>query len=142
MCFFPRILESLPPLPRQHSADIGCTKNYQPIGVTIHSHCVESFEGLLQLCRRGRGCSELWEKYNFFLDSTLYIIPDLQLNETIEHNKLLLLYATFKLRDYVSLSFFLWLYWLKSTYTQNGDTLPIHEDKLSEKIRLKKNPVG
>ena len=29
---FPRILESLPPLPRQHSASIGCTKNYQPIG--------------------------------------------------------------------------------------------------------------
>ena len=24
--FFPRIIESLPPLPRQHSADIGCTK--------------------------------------------------------------------------------------------------------------------
>ena len=34
--FFPRILESLPPLPRQHSAAIGCTKNYQPIGVTVH----------------------------------------------------------------------------------------------------------
>ena len=46
MCFFPRILESLPPLPRQHSAAIGCTKNYQPIGVTVHSHCVESSEGL------------------------------------------------------------------------------------------------
>ena len=28
--FFSRILESLPPLPRQHSAAaIGCTKNYQ-----------------------------------------------------------------------------------------------------------------
>ena len=26
MCFFPRILESLPPLPRQHSAAIGCKK--------------------------------------------------------------------------------------------------------------------
>ena len=57
--FFPKILESLPPLPRQHSASIGCTKKYQPIGVTVHSHCVESFEGLLQRCRRGRGCSEL-----------------------------------------------------------------------------------
>ena len=31
--FFPRIFESLPPLPCQHSAVIGCTKNYQPIGV-------------------------------------------------------------------------------------------------------------
>ena len=59
IAFFPRILESLPPLPRQHSAAIGCTKNCQPIGVTVHSHCVESFEGLLQRCRRGRGCSEL-----------------------------------------------------------------------------------
>ena len=39
-CFFPRVLESLPPLPRQHSPAIGCTKNQQPIGVTVHSHCV------------------------------------------------------------------------------------------------------
>ena len=31
------------------------------IGVTVHSHCVEheSFRGLLQRWRRGRGCSEL-----------------------------------------------------------------------------------
>ena len=71
MCFFPRVLESLPPLPRQHSAAIGCTKSYQPIGVTVHSHCVESFEGLLQRCRLGRGCSELW-KTQFFLN-TLYM---------------------------------------------------------------------
>ena len=42
--FFSRILESLSPLPRQHSAAIGCTKSYQPIGVTVHSNCVESFE--------------------------------------------------------------------------------------------------
>ena len=63
--FFRIILESLPPLPHQHSAASGCTKNYQLIGVTIHSHCVESFEGLLQRCRRGRGCSELW-KNTFF----------------------------------------------------------------------------
>ena len=60
--FFPRILESLSPLPRQHSASIGCTINYQPIGVTVHSHCVESFEGLLQ---QGRGCSELWKNTIF-----------------------------------------------------------------------------
>ena len=57
--FFPRILESLPPLPRQHSAAIGCTKNYQPIGVTVNLHCVESFDGFLQRCSRGRGCREL-----------------------------------------------------------------------------------
>ena len=46
--FFQRILESL------------------PIGVTIHSYCFESFEGLLQRCRQGRGWSELW-KTQFFL---------------------------------------------------------------------------
>ena len=42
--FFSRILESLPPLPRQHSAAIGCTNHYQPIGVTVNSHCVESLK--------------------------------------------------------------------------------------------------
>ena len=41
------------------SPAIDCTKNYQPIGVTVHLHCVESFEGLLQRFRRGRGCGEL-----------------------------------------------------------------------------------
>ena len=46
--FFPRILESLPHLPRQHSAANGCTKNCQPIGVTVHSHCVDSYKGILQ----------------------------------------------------------------------------------------------
>ena len=56
--FFPRILESLPPLLCQHSAAIGCTKNYQPIGMIVHLYCVESFEGLLQRCRRERACSE------------------------------------------------------------------------------------
>ena len=44
--FFSRSLESLPPHPHQHSAAIGCTKYYQPIGVTVHSHCIESFEGV------------------------------------------------------------------------------------------------
>ena len=65
--FFSKILESLPPLlPRQHSAAIGCcTINNQPIGVTVHSQWVESFEGLLQRCRRGRGCSELWKNTIF-----------------------------------------------------------------------------
>ena len=57
--FFPRILDSLPPLPYRHSAAIGCTKNYKPLGVTVHSHCVDSFKGLLQQCKRGRGCSGL-----------------------------------------------------------------------------------
>ena len=48
-----------------HLAAIGRTKYYQPIGVAVHSHCVESFEGFLQRCRRGRGCSELWKKIIF-----------------------------------------------------------------------------
>ena len=63
--FFPRILESLPPLPLKHSAAIGCTKNYQPMWVSVHSHCVESFEGRLQRCRRGKGCSEFWKNTTF-----------------------------------------------------------------------------
>ena len=25
---------------------IGCTKSYEPIGVTVHLHCVKSFEGV------------------------------------------------------------------------------------------------
>ena len=49
--FFPRILETLPFLSRQHSAAICCTKK-TPIGVTVPSHCVESFEGLL-FAKRG-----------------------------------------------------------------------------------------
>ena len=64
--FFPRILVSLPPLPCQHLAAIGRT-NYQPIGVTVHSHCIESFEAILHRCRRGRGCSEFW-KNTIFLE--------------------------------------------------------------------------
>ena len=64
--FFPRILESLPPLPRQHSAAIGCTKN--TIGVTVHSHCIESFESLLRRCRQRKGGFAVnCEKTQFFL---------------------------------------------------------------------------
>ena len=33
--------------------------------MTVYSHCVESFEGLLQRCRRGRGCSEWWKNTIF-----------------------------------------------------------------------------
>ena len=64
--FFSRIFESFPPLLRQRSVPNGCKENDQPIGATVHSLCVESIEGLLQRCRRGRGCSELWEKNTFF----------------------------------------------------------------------------
>ena len=41
----------MPPLPCKQWAAIGCTKIGkigQPIGVTVHSHCVESIENLLQ----------------------------------------------------------------------------------------------
>ena len=44
MGFFPKNLDSLLPLPRQHSNAIGCTKNYQSIGVTVHSHYVKSLK--------------------------------------------------------------------------------------------------
>ena len=33
---------------RQHSAAIGCTKNYQPLGVTVHSYSVESLEWIVE----------------------------------------------------------------------------------------------
>ena len=90
MCFFLRILESLSSLPRQHSAAIGFTKNYQPIGVTVHSHCLESSEGLVQRCRRGRGCIELWKITQFFLN-TLYL--NLQVFHSPCRNKQQLLLA-------------------------------------------------
>ena len=58
-CVFSKNFRKFAPLPRQHSAAMGCAKNYQPMEATVHSHCVESFGGLLKRCRRGRGCSEL-----------------------------------------------------------------------------------
>ena len=45
---------------------IGCTKNYQPIGMTVHLHSVESFEGLLQRCRREGGVAVNCEKNTIF----------------------------------------------------------------------------
>ena len=62
--FFPRILESLPPLPRLNSAAIGCTKNYQPIGVTVLSHCVETVKVSYSDIGEG-GVAVNGEKYNF-----------------------------------------------------------------------------
>ena len=47
-----------------HSAAIGCTKNYQPIGVTVHSHW-ELWNSLTAMYRWGRGCSELWKNTMF-----------------------------------------------------------------------------
>ena len=44
-------------------------KIYQQIGVTVHSHSVESFGGLSQRCKRGSGCGELWKKPQFFLNT-------------------------------------------------------------------------
>ena len=44
--FSPRIFSIL--LPCQHWAAIGCTKNCQPIGVTVHSHYFDNFESLMQ----------------------------------------------------------------------------------------------
>ena len=64
-------------------AVIGCTKNHQPIEVTVHSHCVESFEGLLQRCRRGRGCSEL-SKNTIFPEHPVQAVPYLLPNRFIQ----------------------------------------------------------
>ena len=49
-------------------------KNGQPTTVTVHSHCVEKFEELLQrylVFRGGMGCSSGLGKTNFF-PKTLY----------------------------------------------------------------------
>ena len=63
----------LRPLLRQHWAAIGCTKNSQPVGVTVHSHYFDYFESLLQ-----RYVDEGWvaddcETTQIFLN-TLYIV--------------------------------------------------------------------
>ena len=60
---FPRILESLPPLPRQPSPAIGCTKNHQPIGVTVHSRW-ELWRSLTAMFAR-LGLQWIVEKRNF-----------------------------------------------------------------------------
>ena len=83
--FFPRIFESLPSLPRQHLAAIGWTKKGHPIGATVHSHCVESFEGLLQQYVSEGGVAANSEKTQFFLD-TLQIILWSLLNKTFDQS--------------------------------------------------------
>ena len=50
-----------------------------PANGTVHWHCVKSFEGLLQRCRRWRGCSELW-KNTFFPE---HPVPILKLSANI-----------------------------------------------------------
>ena len=74
--FFPKILEIFPPLPRQHSAVVGCTKIDQPIGVTVHSHCLESFE--VSYSDVGEGGVAVNCKKHFFLN-TLYMLACLLL---------------------------------------------------------------
>ena len=63
-------LPVLPP-PRKDLAAIGCTEIGRPIGVTVHLHCVESFENPLQRYGgEGRVAMDN-EKTHFFLN-TLY----------------------------------------------------------------------
>ena len=66
---FSRILESLSPLPRQHSAGIGCTKTYQPIGVTVHSLRA------LKVSYREGGLAVNCEKTQFFLNTLYHCQP-------------------------------------------------------------------
>ena len=64
-------LPVLPP-PRKDLAAIGCTEIGRPIGVTVHLHCVESFENPLQRYGgEGRVAMDN-EKTQFFLN-TLYL---------------------------------------------------------------------
>ena len=49
-------------------------KKGQPIGATVHSHCIENFEGLLQLYVVEGGVAMNCEKTQFFLN-TLYLLP-------------------------------------------------------------------
>ena len=65
--FFQRILESLPPLLRQHTAAIGCTQNYQPIRVTVHSYCVVSYTVVGE-----GGVAVNCEKTHFFLNTLFH----------------------------------------------------------------------
>ena len=74
--FFSRILESLPPLPRQHSAAIGCTKNCRPIGVTVHSHCVESFEKNYSDVGEEGGVAVNCEKNTIFPEHPVYLYTE------------------------------------------------------------------
>ena len=64
----------MPPLPpRQHSANICCTKNDQPIVVTVHSHCVRALQVSYRDVGEGGRVAVNCEKTQFFLN-TLYII--------------------------------------------------------------------
>ena len=64
-------LPVLPP-PRKDLAAIGCTEIGRPIGVTVHSHCGESFENPLQRYGGEGQVAMDNEKTQFFLN-TLYI---------------------------------------------------------------------
>ena len=55
---FPRIFKTLRPPLRQQWAAIGCTKNGQPIGVTVHSDL-----SYFSTCRGSVAVN--WEKPNF-----------------------------------------------------------------------------
>ena len=71
--FSPRILESLPPLPRQHSAVIGCTKNYKPIGVTVYTHiALRAYSDVGE-----RGVAMNFEKTQFFHEHPVPVCNDL-----------------------------------------------------------------
>ena len=60
------------PLPHKNWIAIGSTEFGQPIGVTVHSHKVESFENLLQRFTGDGWASVDNENKQFFL-KTLYI---------------------------------------------------------------------
>ena len=75
--------KNLPPLPRQHSAAIGCTNNYHPIGVTVHSQCVDCTLAMrwelwrsLTVMKAREGLQELW-KNTIFCEHPVVVFTEL-----------------------------------------------------------------
>ena len=62
LCFFRRIFIIWRPFLRQHWAAIGCTKNYQPIRVTVHSDLLQRWVALLPA---GDGLKWTWKNTIF-----------------------------------------------------------------------------
>ena len=79
--FSPRILESLPPLLRQHSVAIGCTKNYQPIGVLYTRITLRDLKVSYSAVGEG-GVAVNFEKNPQFFLNTLYVYNNFRCDVT------------------------------------------------------------
>ena len=63
--FFPKNSLKFPTSPSLALVCYWLYKKGQPIGATVHSHCVENFEGLLQRYVGEGGVAVNFEKHNF-----------------------------------------------------------------------------